>query len=52
MTRIDILNKEIEDLEERIFYLNMKDRWTIEDFELKREMLERLNNLKNILKYA
>lgn len=36
MSRIEEIKKQIEELEDRLFFLNMKDRWTMQDRE--REM--------------
>lgn len=40
------IKNRIEELEDRIFYLQMKDRWEKEDFELYDKLYEELNKLK------
>ena len=47
MTNIE---KRIEELENCIFYLNMKDRWLPEDWEQERIWKKEINELKAQLK--
>lgn len=44
------LEKEIKELEDRIFYHEMKDHWTKEDFELARDLELELSILKKKVK--
>lgn len=41
--------KQIEKIEERIFYLDMKDNWEKEDFDRMREYDEQIHILKEKL---
>ena len=43
---IDELLKKQEEIEDRIFYLDMKDRWTKEDFDLNDELHLELKIIK------
>ena len=45
----ELLMKEIEDVETRMFYLDMKDRWSQADFELMRLYQIKLKELKQRL---
>ena len=45
MTREEI-KKEIEELENREFYLQMKDRWDWKDYEISRKRNEEIRELK------
>lgn len=38
--------QKMEELENRMFFLNMKDNWTNKDFESMREMKKEWNELK------
>lgn len=49
MTKQEILNR-IEKLEDRYFYLNMKDHWTEADYEREYELRCELYDLKKELK--
>ena len=49
MTRKQI-EEQIEKLEERKFYLNMKDRWIREDYKRNDEINEALKEWKEALK--
>lgn len=40
------INKRIEELEESIFYLHMKDRWNNQDYLMMNRMQIELNELK------
>lgn len=42
---LDEIKTEIDNLEERRFYLSMKDRWTSGDFELYRALSKLTNEL-------
>ena len=42
--------KQIKNLEDKIFYHEMKDNWTKDDFDLAREMEQELMALKEKLK--
>ena len=44
------INKQIEALEERKFYLNMKDRWNREDYKKNDDLNKQLRELKEELK--
>lgn len=46
----EFFEKQVEKLEERIFYHEMKDNWTKEDFDLANEMEQELMVLKERLK--
>lgn len=48
MTREEIINR-IETLEDKMFYLKMKDHWTARDFELDRVMNNEVRKLKREL---
>lgn len=43
------IKKEIKELEERIFLLDMKDHWSHEDFKLNEDLHTELNGLKQLL---
>ena len=45
----EALLKEIDDLEMQSFLLDMKDRWTYEDYRTSREYHEKINALKKRL---
>ena len=49
MTRKQI-EKQIEKLENRKFYLNMKDRWNREDYKRNDDLNKQLRELKEELK--
>lgn len=49
MTRQEI-EKKIDEIETREFYLQMKDRWDRHDFELSRKHDEEVRKLKEMLK--
>lgn len=44
---INELNKKIEALKKDIFYLEMKDRWSTEDYERSRKMHNELLQLEH-----
>lgn len=44
------INKKLEELCKQEFYLQMKDRWTTEDYETDRKMNEEIRVLKEQLK--
>ena len=44
------ITEEIERLENSLFYLDMKDRWTTSDYEIDREWRNKLSELKRQLK--
>ena len=44
------INKKLEELCKQEFYLQMKDRWTAEDYETDRKMNEEIRQLKEELK--
>lgn len=46
----EFFEKQVEKLEERIFYHEMKDNWTKEDFDLANEMEQELMVLNEKLK--
>lgn len=48
MTREEIKAR-IEDLEERRFYMKMKDRWTREDFDWDMETFREIRRLEKML---
>ena len=48
MAREEIINR-IETLEDKMFYLKMKDHWTSRDFELDRMMNNEVKKLKREL---
>lgn len=48
MTREEIKAR-IEDLEERRFYMAMKDRWTREDFDWDMETFREIRKLEKML---
>lgn len=43
------IEKRIEELEERKFYLAMKDRWDFEDYKLDTELFNEIRKLKEML---
>lgn len=49
MTRQET-EKQIEELENRKFYLNMKDRWSREDYKRNDDLNKQLRELKEELK--
>ena len=49
MSRIEEIKKQIEELEDRLFFLNMKDRWTMQDREKEMQLNLQLANLKKQL---
>ena len=49
MSRIEEIKKQIEELEDRLFFLNMKDRWTMQDREREMRLNLQLVNLKKQL---
>ncbi len=49
MTKDEIL-QEIDNVETRIYYLDMKDRWSTRDYELDDQFRKRLTELKRLLK--
>lgn len=49
MTREEI-KKKIEEIENREFYLQMKDRWNRDDFDISRKHREEIRELENLLK--
>ena len=51
MTRQEI-EKKIEELEDREFYLQMKDRWDWKDYEISRKRKEEIRELKKELEKA
>ena len=48
--KIEEIKEEIEDIENQLFYLAMKDNWDSSDYEDERELLEKKNKLKEQLK--
>ena len=44
------IKEEIEDIENQLFYLAMKDYWDSSDYEEERELIEKKNKLKEQLK--
>ena len=49
MTKDEIL-QEIDNVETKIYYLDMKDRWSTRDYELDDQFEKRLTELKRLLK--
>lgn len=49
MSRIEEIKKQIEELEDRLFFLNMKDRWTMQDREREMRLNLQLVNLEKQL---
>lgn len=49
MTKDEIL-QEIDNVETKIYYLDMKDRWSARDYELDDQFEKRLTELKRLLK--
>lgn len=49
MTKDEIL-QEIDNIETKIHYLDMKDRWYTRDYELDEQFRKRLTELKRLLK--
>lgn len=49
MSRIEEIKKQIEELEDRLFFLNMKDRWTMQDREREMKLNLQLVNLEKQL---
>lgn len=45
----EMIEKEIENIEHRIFILNMKDRWNNDDYEMERQYKRQIRELKNEL---
>lgn len=50
MKKKEFFEKQIKKLEDKIFYHEMKDHWTREDFDLAHEMEQELMVLKEQLK--
>ena len=48
MTR-EMIKEEIDKLETRLFFLNMKDRWSGNDYTLYRELNKNIRELKKAL---
>ena len=48
--RIEELKKELQELADRRFMLDMKDRWTSEDYERNDEMFNRIKEIIEELK--
>ena len=48
--KIEEIKEEIEDIENQLFYLAMKDCWDSSDYEDERELIEKKNKLKEQLK--
>ncbi len=44
------IKEEIENIENELFYLAMKDNWDRSDYEDERELIEKKNKLKDQLK--
>lgn len=44
------INRKLEELCKQEFYLQMKDRWTTEDYETDRKMNEEIRQLEKKLK--
>ena len=44
------IKEEIENIENELFYLAMKDNWDSNDYEDERELIEKKNKLKDQLK--
>ena len=44
------IKEELEDIENQLFYLAMKDNWDSSDYEDERELIEKKNKLKEQLK--
>lgn len=44
------IKEEIEDIENQLFYLAMKDNWDSSDYEDEKELIEKKNKLKEQLK--
>ena len=51
MTRQEI-EKKIEDIKNREFYLQMKDRWDWKDYEISRKHIEEIRELEKELEKA
>ena len=49
LTKDEIL-QEIDNVETKIYYLDMKDRWSTRDYELDDQFEKRLTELKRLLK--
>lgn len=49
MTKQEIINR-IAEIEDKRFYLSMKDRWNNADYDKDRAMLNEMNTLKSMLK--
>ena len=49
MSKTEEIKKQIEELEDRLFFLNMKDRWTMQDREREMQLNLQLANLKKQL---
>lgn len=47
---IEEIKEEIENIENQLFYLAMKDCWDSSDYEDERELIEKKNKLKEQLK--
>lgn len=48
--KIEELKKELEEIEERRFYLDMKDHWSNEDYTKDDELLKRRKEIEEELK--
>lgn len=46
---IEQIKEEIENIENQLFYLAMKDNWDSSDYEDERELIEKKNKLKEQL---
>lgn len=49
MSKIDEIRKEIERIEDALFFLRMKDRWTATDYNRRSELSSQLVVLKRQL---
>jgi len=49
MTKQEIINR-IAEIEDKRFYLSMKDRWNNADYDKDRAMLNEMSTLKSMLK--
>ena len=48
--KIEQIKEEIENIENQLFYLAMKDYWDSSDYEEERELIEKKNKLEAQLK--
>ena len=46
MSKLEELEKELDDLETKEFMLKMKDHWSNEDFDYDRELWEKIKKVK------